>query len=907
MENENQLITEAPPIDMNNIKAKAATQAFEKSGFNFGTTEGMAQLGDSLRDNFDKTRESIFGGNNGNSAPPSTAEELQNLNEALAETYGQPDISHISAEITPVSPVDSPSSEPAQEIAANENQSQPQIQIETQLPPETKNSNIEQGNSAPSKVWEWKDLDRLSVSKTGEPLPMPSGFETWASDIKQEWMDRKHRELEGGQKPAEQPALNPEVLPKEKEEPIVAEDKPVLEATFENVTPKTLEDDYAELASIREKLAKSTNNKTGTIVNEINLQDLEAEYDNKKEAISERIASEIAQKYGWAKPEDVPWDNKDDENVKKFKAEVNDLLFEKLIKEESLAYKEAIGASKKKSLVDSALQVAKKALDTRGFQWYLGLGQKKRLALNFIAGGAIGVAAGAAASIGLAGYAGLRATRLAGGLTFGAGAKELSNKVWSIEDINAEEAKKIENLKNSSLPLEEQDKAYKEITEEYEKKRRSARLKTLGATVVAGAAGSALAGFAESLVQDTTLGSSGYKHLDNKLPPRRGFGSVESRTDELPVAKEVKSLTAEAAEPALAENLFSDPTVLTPEVKAGDSVWKLIERALDKNPDFNKFSLDQNPAERSNVISYYTDKILKDPSKYDVGKGGEITIGQKPNLTSLFNDKLEFSKVMDNARNLSPRQKLDILTNNKNIEKWISDHPNQQLKNEDLQEILHPKAKVGVDLSQKTPEILEGEKAEVSFPEENVKVEPQEALEQSRLSSIPKPEVDDGALHQEIQEQMQKAAIEKAEGASVKENGIKSTDQLRTFKGDADFVNQVEGSFKRAINSIYGKKGFMGIGGREGVDTVEWKEISKLPAKEVLGYYKDPEHSNLHPKIFESLSKSVKHRNLVEKVVDLVENKTQGDIRPFENNETMEAFIKRLGGYIMRGPSGGVA
>jgi hypothetical protein len=120
----------------------------------------------------------------------------------------------------------------------------------------------------------------------------------------------------------------------------------------------------------------------------------------------------------------------------------------------------------------------------------------------------------------------------------------------------------------------------------------------------------------------------------------------------------------------------------------------------------------------------------------------------------------------------------------------------------------------------------------------------------------------------------------------------------KNYFSEIQFNQQVETAFRSEVDSIYGKKGLLGIGKVNGLDTKEWKEMARLPANKVVEYYTSDSNKPELAQVAEKLSKSKEHNVLMGQVVGLME-KSSGVIRPFEN-ENMEQFIKRLGGHTLR-------
>ena len=153
-------------------------------------------------------------------------------------------------------------------------------------------------------------------------------------------------------------------------------------------------------------------------------------------------------------------------------------------------------------------------------------------------------------------------------------------------------------------------------------------------------------------------------------------------------------------------------------------------------------------------------------------------------------------------------------------------------------------------------------------------------------------------------DQIEKEIAEAKQRLGEIENG-----RFRSMSEDAAFAEQLEGSFRSEIDSIYGKRGLLGFRKIEGVNTQEWKEMARLPASKVLEYYKDPSQAgswtDLPRDTISKLADSEKHKALItqlnrlkKQAADITENRV--DFKPFDNGESVESFIKRLGAFLMR-------
>lgn len=109
----------------------------------------------------------------------------------------------------------------------------------------------------------------------------------------------------------------------------------------------------------------------------------------------------------------------------------------------------------------------------------------------------------------------------------------------------------------------------------------------------------------------------------------------------------------------------------------------------------------------------------------------------------------------------------------------------------------------------------------------------------------------------------------------------------------------MDAALKAEVDSVYGKKGFMKFGRVAGINTEEWGKMSRLPAGKIVEYYMgDSTRSGLDPEVIKELVKSKKHNVFMSQVAGLIEQ-SNGTVKPFDN-ESVEQFLKRLGGYVLR-------
>jgi hypothetical protein len=905
----------------------AAARAFERAGLDIKTEQGWQ----GIRDNFEGIAKEVQG-----AVPSSNNDSVGNVRESKL--------------FTRMEPVKIPESAEAEKVLRT-----------------------------------WQELDRFSIVKTGEPAEMPPGFDTWASDLKQEWMDRKYKDLEGGQSTPEtsivesneqkvEPGIvsqqqNPELpqesgsVPTPEPQTMQEEQLPPTSLVPENVPQpeKTLEEEYAELAKIRDDLAKTEALKNNFSTDTgVKIEELRAKYDDQKDRISEIVAGDIAKKYGWNSPDEVPEDRKND-----FKKEVRGVLFDKLIQEEGKSYKDTLKANKERTVLDKTLEVAREALNTKVAQWYLGLSRKQRMALNFGIGTVVGLTFSttlAPGALGALSYASWRAARV--GFSAGAGAKagEWANKKWSLEELNANHDKEIEDLKNSDLSWEEKSKGLEDIEQKYKKEKMIVTAKRLGVTAGAGLGTGFLSNFAEHAFTMTGGGSSSVmeskfgkgdiqdhkfargkfdpnaaqKDLAKIMSPKLSVGnqsSINVRPEVRLEAPEISpriepeniKVTLEKPEVPL-EQVFK-PEVLTQEAGGKtDSVWKMLKNVLENSERFKKLGGSGTPEEiakqiearQTRVLQGLVNEVLENHEKYGVGENGEIVIGQKVDFSELFKDGKKLNEILADAENLKPATIKDIVENNAKIATYLREHKGFKLTKDSVNEILNTKPKAEVLSTSPVEQTdIDLESVKTGMNAEDIKNElGTSGTEDGILVIKPKPKYAEFVNADDVTNTGQESSLEKALSAEIAEakqklkipeesNNLSKQSagglrNLRTMPEDIAMQAQIKKVLDEVINNVYEKKGVLGFGRMEGVKSAEWNEMRKLPAWKVFDFYKNPEGTKLPVSIVESLKKSVKHRNFFETIKHIVETEAGGDIKPFErDDDTMEIFAKRLANFVV--------
>jgi hypothetical protein len=665
-------------------------------------------------------------------------------------------------------------------------------------------------------------------------------------------------------------------------EPVSTTQEPKVEnATGEQIqiTEKTV-DELEEFKQIRNELAKAEakrNSKNPNLAYELNLSKLRMKYAESKEKIAAAVKKDAYQRIGIGEGQTPT-----EEQQKK----INDLIFEELVVNENKNYTDALKANREETWKDKTKIEMAKILGSKAMQGYLKLPRWKRIAITTAIGTGVGIAAGAAGALGVAGYTAFRVARAAasfGGSTLGTIIGE-KKKSWSIETLNQNENGEIRELKESTKSLEEKAKGYAKIKEKYEKERKKAQIKKAALTIGMGVGAGLLSG----------LSGHVFVGVGKSADALHASGPKADTVGHLQNAKPNLSEQTHTVEPNIeAEKIFSDPSMLHHSVKSGDSLWKILNKTFEHNDKFKGLT----EAQKQNVVSFFTNKAINNPGKYgftsDPDFGIRVEVGKEIDLNKLIGNPEEYSKVVGGALKKTLAEQQEILGRSAKLNAFVKEYPNTKLTNSKIAEILGEKPKVAIpqETGIKTPNQLEKEIYKNAM-------EPHPLT--SPMTQPPGLHHDASGVHQihnEIADAKQRLA--ELEGKVKNPNLERSlAADSKAYMSDVEFNKSIEGAFKSGIDSIYGSKGVMGFGRTVGVNSKEWGEMARLPANKVVEYYTgDSTKSGLSAAIVDKLAKSKNHNTLMRQAIGLM-GQTGGTVKPFEN-ENMEQFIKRLGGYIM--------
>lgn len=734
--------------------------------------------------------------------------------------------------------------------------------------------------------------------------------------------------------PTEQPTIDLVIEPA----PVAVEPEPQPQSQPQNQTEamvKTEKDisEWQEFEILRNELAKlemylkknKPTNETEAKKLEDELNDRRFVYEEQRKKIAESIIEQTRKELNLTP---------DSPLAPEASAVANEQIFETLVVKENEAYIAALKTARGETLGDKVKEGLKNALSSKAVQWYLKQNKWVRLGATSALVAGIGWAVGTVAATGAVGYAGARYVRGAasfGGAALGKTIAE-NKKSWSVEEIEKEAQTKTEDLKTDlDKTLTQKAQEYAKLSSESEKEKRNARLKKVALTVGLGAGTGLLSGLSEHLF----AGSN---------------GSAASASENANAPKP-DAVPADVSP----EKIFSNESMLH-EVKVGDSVWKILEKTLDNNDKFKGMS----EAQKTYVLSALTNKAMQSPQDYMIGENGTLNVGDKTNFAKLFEDSKEINSIFDKAVQIksgSP-QEVSILENNRKISEWVKNNPGKKLNESVVSDILSAKPKVEVAAEVATepvsklqmPNQLEAEeltKAGMAGSETVAMPKPEpiqpiaplptqavpEALgmNQDIPNKIPESEIGGAKMaaggvamaaapvvsmksfrdyKRENLENEIKAAqdrlnvleqnqIAKNTGGIIKNPNLERSyaSDKKIFYSERDFLERAKKAFENETDRIYGQKGlFKSI---KGIDTKEYKEISGLPASNIVKYCTgDSQNSGLSALIVEKISKSDKHNEFLKQIIGLLEQ-TNGEIKPFENENTGQ-FFKRLGEFVLK-------
>lgn len=753
----------------------------------------------------------------------------------------------------------------------------------------------------------------------------------------------EQEELKAPEKEPEPKLVNVEVLPPE---PKVSKTipSPIVDVKAEEVPNGNKEEnihnwreseEWKQFEKIEKDVAEARAQKRGEgsiLGMDANLDNLEDVYEAKRKQIALLIESDYRQKNGL---DEGPLPREQ-------QRELNDLLVKETIEDSKKRRQEHLDALKTgedKNWKTRGLEVLRKATKIKAVEWYLKQDKWTRAATNtaifgvaigagtFVGGGAASVALGAVA------YRGARAAGSILGSGLGVAADRKFFKEKQIDKVNEQEKIEIDEIKNDNfLSAKDKESKLDEIKSRYSKEKKWIMMRKAGMAIVGGLLGGSAAGgildfaYGGASVPTESQGSKGGGTTEPSVKPAPEATPSKPAAPETPKTPEPEPVLEAKLE---TKPLFTDPSILKHQNVKGDSTWKILEKTLENNDKFKGLT----EAQKTYVVSNFTNKIIENPDVYGVGKGGTLEIGKQTDLTKLFEDSKEAESIFEKARETvkagSMREET-ILENNAKIATWLKEHPDEYLSEGKVSEILSTKPKVFFtkeqvpEFTQNELEALENDGVRLSKGVEK-NIETPQKIGTVDDAAVQKPNVKAGnvidiaearaKLEEEISEYKQRlaqlegnksvaaggmvaAGVAAFPGQSV-QSMTRNPNIERSMVSDGQVAAQVEEAFHSVVDDIYGKGGLLGFGRVAGVDAPEWRQMAGLPVAKVIKYYTgNSNDSGLSLEVSNMLFNSKKHTRFAKEMLRLLEQ-TNDTIKPFEN-ERVEQFVKRAAAYVFK-------
>lgn len=625
-----------------------------------------------------------------------------------------------------------------------------------------------------------------------------------------------------------------------------------------------------------------------------------------------------------------------DEQQRELDKKIKEITFKFLVEEEHKEKQKNEREIKLETIGGKTLEALKYATGSKAFKWYIN--QNKWVRLGAMSGLAtiVGMGAGSVAAGGALTYGGYRLAR--GAISLGASTSVASTlqgiKSLSIDELNKKEKEELDNLESSDLARIEKEEKYNEIKNRYEKLRIQKGLIKTGATVAVGGLAGLGAGFAESYAGEVDLPSKGQSNLSelSKENPSAPKAEIEHAEKNIETPKsEVEQPKPDEVKPQVEkEALFDDPKIFEHNVSEGDNIWESIGGILEQNDKFKGLT----EAQKTYILSTYTNEALQNADEIGIGAGGNIKVGDKLNFKSLFDDKKSFDELIEKAKNDIPpgsAREASIIENNKKIKTWVSDPENRgkALTNDKVSEILSTKPKSDIE------KMFEPNSGEVPHNDVEGMVDPSQpertSVQLENTDKVVAPESESGGEFpytisdtERVLDEARNGRPVSIENEDVAETGIEEqtgatkaptiedyTDASQPERtnavyrenikpvSDPMFETKVEGAFTAGIDDIYGRSRLLGLGRIQGVDTKEWALIKGLSASKVMEFYTgNSEEVDFPSNIANELSTSDRHRNLW-KQMDGLMKASDGLVKPYQN-ENIAVFMRRLVGYTLK-------
>ena|GEM_PF-1528494 len=183
-----------------------------------------------------------------------------------------------------------------------------------------------------------------------------------------------------------------------------------------------------------------------------------------------------------------------------------------------------------------------------------------------------------------------------------------------------------------------------------------------------------------------------------EVEPEKPLGATEptDKTIEKPAAPvPEKPATETAAGKAPEKDIASRGKTISgvETVKRGDSSWKVLRRQLEARFGEEEAYKKLSPEQKTYLIDHLKDKIAANPKSFGLENADKLKVGQKIELTRLFEDKDDINKAFEKAQGLADKDIKNIAANNETIKDWTEKHPRSRLTSQKVEEILQDRQK----------------------------------------------------------------------------------------------------------------------------------------------------------------------------------------------------------------------
>lgn len=118
----------------------------------------------------------------------------------------------------------------------------------------------------------------------------------------------------------------------------------------------------------------------------------------------------------------------------------------------------------------------------------------------------------------------------------------------------------------------------------------------------------------------------------------------------------------------------------------GDSIWKMAERQLAEH--YGQKFTGLNEAQKTYIIDAIKDRVAENQESFGLADVDKIKIGQKVDLSSIFNDEEGMARLFNQTGELTQSQMESITEHNTALRDWVREHPGEHLTSQKAEEIL---------------------------------------------------------------------------------------------------------------------------------------------------------------------------------------------------------------------------